>query len=85
MCRGRGICIMVGSAEGAGEESRKSPHSSRKNSLKARKPALRGPKSVQNGGVMELWFSVITVTMKPLAGECRLGKYNFSIVLVVLL
>ena len=34
-----------------------------------------------------LWsvsFSISTDTVKPLAVECRLDKYNFSIVLVIL-
>ena len=74
-----------GSAEGAGEESRASLHRSRKYNLEAPKPALDRTNPVQNGGAGEYVVLNQHSPMKPLAGECRLGKYNFSILLVILL
>ena len=40
---------------------------------------------VHNGGAVEYVVLNQHSPMKPLAGECRLGKYNFSILLVILL
>ena len=34
---------------------------------------------------ISMWFSITTDTMKPLARECRYGKYNFRFVPVILL
>ena len=61
-----------------GEESRASPH-------RSRTPALCAPNQYKMAALWSKWFSISTVTMKPLAAECRLGKYNFNTVLVVLL
>ena len=76
-----------GSAEGAGEESHASLHWSRKYNLKAHKltSTPRTKISIKWRALWSMWFSITTDTMKPLARECRYGKYNFRFVPVILL
>ena len=68
-----------------GRRNARISHRSRKYNLEARKLALRAHKISTKWRCYGVCGFQLADSMKPLAGECRLGKYNFRIVRVILL